>query len=191
MTGLIPAYAGRTCASWTFFAFLSAHPRLRGADDSSPSTRSAGPGSSPLTRGGRATMTAKLDPTGLIPAYAGRTSTLGVTLVETGAHPRLRGADVHLLLHFQLRDGSSPLTRGGLRVDLSHFGLLGLIPAYAGRTERILTHAETRGAHPRLRGADTMAAQGGFQNGIPNRGQLMTNLLHGHKAQKVSCSDAG
>ena len=106
-------------------------------------------------------MTAKLDPTGLIPAYAGRTSTLGVTLVETGAHPRLRGADVHLLLHFQLRDGSSPLTRGGLRVDLSHFGLLGLIPAYAGRTERILTHAETRGAHPRLRGADTMAAQGG------------------------------
>ena len=58
------------------------------------------------------------------------------------------------VLVFRVLWGSSPLTRGGLCVRHRCLPLVGLIPAYAGRTLRSIQLSYRRRAHPRLRGAD-------------------------------------
>ena len=50
--------------------------------------------------------------------------------------------------------GSSPLTRGGRHCCPSRIVVIGLIPAYAGRTYSARVHGRSTRAHPRLRGAD-------------------------------------
>ena len=70
----------------------------------------------------------------IIPAYAGSTSTGGMTVFRCSDHPRIRGE--HTGIVSVLRDdvGSSPHTRGALgrrtpgRIDPR------IIPAYAGST---------------------------------------------------------
>ncbi len=94
LTGrLIPAYAGRTHVAHPGCLGRRAHPRLRGADKPHGAPLVAHDGSSPLTRGGLFTTAFNLLKSGLIPAYAGRTRLLSVSLIALGAHPRLRGAD--------------------------------------------------------------------------------------------------
>ena len=72
----------------------------------------------------------------------------------TWAHPRLRGADSLRALNESFTEGSSPLTRGGLRASALASTLCGLIPAYAGRTYLDPPYLPRTRAHPRLRGAD-------------------------------------
>ena len=91
---------------------------------------------------------------GLIPAYAGRTWLCASVEVYPWAHPRLRGADSSSHPARVRRVGSSPLTRGGLERKAEDLKAERLIPAYAGRTTRLLNIAKTFWAHPRLRGAD-------------------------------------
>ena len=154
--GLIPAYAGRTNFDDISLRCLKAHPRLRGADENNGLLTMAYHGSSPLTRGGHGSKPTREPPSGLIPAYAGRTGVFRVGVFGHRAHPRLRGADLRGLKVLTRLSGSSPLTRGGLH--LRHPGRihLRLIPAYAGRTYFDLVAQVPQGAHPRLRGADLM-----------------------------------
>ncbi|VFB07669.1 Domain of uncharacterised function (DUF2825) [Corynebacterium striatum] len=152
--GLIPAYAGRTINPPNLKTSTRAHPRLRGADASSTHAPRHPKGSSPLTRGGPFVAELKQDPSGLIPAYAGRTPQCHIGLGICWAHPRLRGAD---LIFAAVQDGivgSSPLTRGGLVVSYDDPDPWRLIPAYAGRTDVLLLWCTAHAAHPRLRGAD-------------------------------------
>ncbi|EEI78898.1 hypothetical protein HMPREF0308_0800 [Corynebacterium striatum ATCC 6940] len=91
----------------------------------------------------------------LIPAYAGRTRAWKSGPCVVRAHPRLRGADDAPAVERRAHAGSSPLTRGGLAVLMGPVGLIGLIPAYAGRTLVLLMGGSSARAHPRLRGADS------------------------------------
>ena len=70
---LIPAYAGRTRSTLENRGRNRAHPRLRGAHSKPSTPPLATPGSSPLTRGAPHTYFGAISPSGLIPAYAGRT----------------------------------------------------------------------------------------------------------------------
>ena len=58
--------------------------------------------------------------TRIIPAHAGQTSTLGMTVVRPSDHPRACGANFATLVGSQLQNGSSPRMRGkrGLRVKM-------------------------------------------------------------------------
>ena len=147
--GLIPAYAGRTLLTVVCLPKNRAHPRLRGADVEGLVRLWSCLGSSPLTRGGPHVVWGERVDAGLIPAYAGRTTNQHHCGSLFGAHPRLRGADVWLPAVAVHEGGSSPLTRGGLRMGSSIYRRARLIPAYAGRT---LTdqrgRAETRLADP-------------------------------------------
>ena len=68
------------------------------------------------------------------------------------AHPRSRGENQAGRRSGRLQLGSSPLTRGKLRVALPvPFGH-GLIPAHAGKTSRRADRAGQSRAHPRSRG---------------------------------------
>ncbi len=151
---LIPAYAGRTLGSVNAAAGCGAHPRLRGADRRRRWCLSLLHGSSPLTRGGLRPIQSVPSMSGLIPAYAGRTQAVETAVDCSWAHPRLRGADVAFGHDCQDKPGSSPLTRGGLSSPTTPRCGGGLIPAYAGRTQKNRAPAKCDRAHPRLRGAD-------------------------------------
>ena len=112
--GLIPARAGRTCIE---------RP-----------VREPGRGSSPLARGGPGLRAPWPTRAGLIPARAGRTTLNPVLDLESGAHPRSRGADMMSAIVFVTAPGSSPLARGGLSDSPPVLWAPGLIPARAGRT---------------------------------------------------------
>ncbi|CQD13102.1 hypothetical protein U2A4042520098 [Corynebacterium striatum] len=157
-SGLIPAYAGRTCAITSSSRWRRAHPRLRGADSGNLTKEPVQRGSSPLTRGGRPTCMQHIAHPGLIPAYAGRTEELAGIIDPDGAHPRLRGADDVTFWGKKGENGSSPLTRGGLLRKRRRQRHDRLIPAYAGRTVDYGGPSGVIGAHPRLRGADQLMA---------------------------------
>ncbi len=157
-TGLIPAYAGRTCRCRCLARRGWAHPRLRGADGSLTRSTPTASGSSPLTRGGLSEASAKADKNGLIPAYAGRTTFTSFQSISNGAHPRLRGADPGVASARRRFRGSSPLTRGGPVNIVKTIVDFRLIPAYAGRTLIRFSFLTRSTAHPRLRGADSSSS---------------------------------
>ena len=109
-------------------------------------------GSSPLTRGKlKGAGEAALDG-GLIPAHAGKTSSLSASRSRPWAHPRSRGENVVLENRFGMGEGSSPLTRGKLHRLCRDRLDLGLIPAHAGKTQ-LGRHVDSQvRAHPRSRG---------------------------------------
>ena len=104
------------------------------------------------------------------------------------AHPRSRGADPPHHRSRRTTWGSSPLARGGPLNALASRVADGLIPARAGRTERIAVAVPPPRAHPRSRGADSLLerlvgidqgssplARGGrpLRDGIPHRWGLI------------------
>ena len=89
--GLIPAHAGKTCEPPSALATARAHPRSRGENRVTFLCLGAVWGSSPLTRGKPAAGPVPSTRVGLIPAHAGKTSSLALCVVVATAHPRSRG----------------------------------------------------------------------------------------------------
>ena len=153
---LIPAGAGRTPRPTAESAQMTAHPRWRGADQISPDAADLADGSSPLARGGPTHHPRRHDLPGLIPAGAGRTSTLPLCTALARAHPRWRGADRRRTRPLMWHLGSSPLARGGRPPLNPLIPARRLIPAGAGRTRTTPPRTAAKGAHPRWRGADSV-----------------------------------
>ena len=109
-------------------------------------------GSSPLTRGKRATRDTSRTGSGLIPAHAGKTIARARRASTRRAHPRSRGENVIVVRVLAALTGSSPLTRGKpVERDGGGRGV-GLIPAHAGKTEDARRATKPARAHPRSRG---------------------------------------
>ena len=109
---LIPAHAGKTHPIPTGDIDRAAHPRSRGENDLAEGAGCEVSGSSPLTRGKPNVCNADCQGRRLIPAHAGKTITVAVSLWGILAHPRSRGENDLVTRFFQGRPGSSPLTRG-------------------------------------------------------------------------------
>ena len=149
---LIPAHAGKT--GWTLICVSSgrAHPRSRGENMLLRGAAEILVGSSPLTRGKRVGEVHAECLWGLIPAHAGKTSSLASGQQSSTAHPRSRGENASRLAAKNSRSGSSPLTRGKLAESCGLMATRGLIPAHAGKTTSTYPAPNTRKAHPRSRG---------------------------------------
>ena len=132
---LIPAHAGKTWDLRVGGETDWAHPRSRGENLYPRSSSSLVRGSSPLTRGKRATDSGGGGRGRLIPAHAGKTSASTWIRSEPRAHPRSRGEN---------RDGRPERLRPGR-----------LIPAHAGKTLRWSQRPPEPPAHPRSRGENT------------------------------------
>ena len=91
-------------------------------------------GSSPLTRGKRAPRRRRGHGEGLIPAHAGKTTSIPPCSRTTRAHPRSRGENLDGYRETYEEWGSSPLTRGKRREFFYATPAEGLIPAHAGKT---------------------------------------------------------
>ena len=132
--GLIPAHAGKTGLRPLKMSLATAHPRSRGENLNPGSMSPSMSGSSPLTRGKHRGVRVRPGGGGLIPAHAGKTTQCQVAIARQEAHPRSRGENKG---EFKFRDefeGSSPLTRGKLRLGLGDSISVRLIPAHAGKT---------------------------------------------------------
>ena len=134
---LIPAHAGKTC--------------------SRANSASAFAGSSPLTRGKLCPSNLAGHECRLIPAHAGKTSRSPSRRPLGEAHPRSRGENHGLCTGKSTRLGSSPLTRGKLKIISDIRAMRGLIPAHAGKTSTARSRVRRRAAHPRSRGENKAA----------------------------------
>ena len=175
--GLIPAHAGKTCASrkreWTCWA----HPRSRG--ENAPDELSADflRGSSPLTRGKLRGKDRQGSTPGLIPAHAGKTVSSARRPGVVEAHPRSRGENRSASSSPSFRVGSSPLTRGKPPPTATPRRIRGLIPAHAGKTAARAAAIKSARAHPRSRGENPVG--GAF----PARSEGSSPLTRGKPAR--------
>ena len=133
-SGLIPAHAGKTLVSEATPEDSGAHPRSRGENTSRAILNPALAGSSPLTRGKQQGDYRPMLELRLIPAHAGKTSTVYKDGEAVGAHPRSRGENSPHCRTAVARGGSSPLTRGKPDLVANDMHFSGLIPAHAGKT---------------------------------------------------------
>ena len=88
---IIPAYAGSTGKCLRQGFRREDHPRIRGEHRSQLSGWANNGGSSPHTRGAPSLSSSMNRLTGIIPAYAGSTSTRFWQFLATRDHPRIRG----------------------------------------------------------------------------------------------------
>ena len=140
-----------------------AHPRMRGENTKTMRFTFTADGSSPHARGKRIHILLVRSMVRLIPACAGKTSQPISKVCTAGAHPRMHGENSRGCRKNAPSGGSSPHARGKLCSLPVLSGLLGLIPACAGKTvESELKVAEAR-AHPRMRGENTLEASVPFQ----------------------------
>ena len=149
---IIPAYAGSTIRTWTPPRDPADHPRIRGEHEARHPVAASDAGSSPHTRGAREKRHIFYRHVGIIPAYAGSTSTLAPPTVSLRDHPRIRGEHRNESRGEQYIVGSSPHTRGALMISMCGAGTRGIIPAYAGSTIRAKAYDPNRRDHPRIRG---------------------------------------
>ena len=150
--GLIPAHAGKTLPVSPRRSRTRAHPRSRGENMGLPIGYVSTPGSSPLTRGKRASGWHGASCGGLIPAHAGKTDQRGARGSTRAAHPRSRGENMVLRDRSRQSVGSSPLTRGKRISSTETAAYARLIPAHAGKTATGATSSRITTAHPRSRG---------------------------------------
>ena len=150
--GLIPAHAGSTVPPCCARPQAWAHPRSRGEHVLKDVLVVLLLGSSPLTRGARASACTTRNPRGLIPAHAGSTGHPRPARNPGRAHPRSRGEHPWLIASQLTATGSSPLTRGARQTCQSRMVRTGLIPAHEGSTGKKNGNSKTSTAHPRSRG---------------------------------------
>ena len=133
---IIPAYAGNTCDFDWFSGVFEDHPRVCGEHAASKIGDAAASGSSPRMRGTHIYIQLFQCSIGIIPAYAGNTRALELSLRLRRDHPRVCGEHSNVLLMRSNCSGSSPRMRGTLSHSPHSRRRTGIIPAYAGNTLR-------------------------------------------------------
>ena len=129
-----------------------AHSRSRRENRSASRVIVITAGSSPLTRGKQQLQLGLQEGGRLIPAHAGKT-TVGIRPgSRSTAHPRSRGENEKARDAAGIPWGSSPLTRGKHLLAEELEDVERLIPAHAGKTDRMFLQRPSVEAHPRSRG---------------------------------------
>ena len=177
---LIPAWAGKTKASFGLSPVMRAHPRVGGENGTIAGARLSASGSSPRGRGKPCPRNALRSRYRLIPAWAGKTIFVALYQNNETAHPRVGGENGLVGPFADVPAGSSPRGRGKPPPLLGHLAASGLIPAWAGKTRCPRRRASDRRAHPRVGGENhrpdvaELAINGSSPRG---RGKLRLELV--------------
>ena len=150
--GIIPAYAGSTRLSLINNVLIRDHPRVCGEHRLLYLFRFRFRGSSPCMRGALVVEVAGDGDAGIIPAYAGSTPRAASTAGAEGDHPRVCGEHLCSSRPLSVSQGSSPRMRGAPRHHPRLKVERGIIPAYAGSTQRQYIRKRRHGDHPRVCG---------------------------------------
>ena len=131
----IPAGAGNTSRLISVWIPAPVYPRWRGEHYPLALRIGRYVGLSPLARG---TLTHEHNKTGsvrFIPAGAGNTANVLLSVMPTAVYPRWRGEHLSPYPGSEFGAGLSPLARGTLSVDVVAFADFRFIPAGAGNTQ--------------------------------------------------------
>ena len=150
--GLIPACAGKTTFRWPGRRSRRAHPRVCGENLRLIAGTGPQMGSSPRVRGKLVLAALGDENHRLIPACAGKTSSLRGTMTATWAHPRVCGENTYNLPNYVGELGSSPRVRGKRVSPPGPLRGPRLIPACAGKTLSTRKRPRPIRAHPRVCG---------------------------------------
>ena len=157
LVGIIPAYAGSTASPCCPAAASRDHPRVCGEHTTLTGLDVKAPGSSPRMRGARRLQHPGNRRPGIIPAYAGSTSTMPTSCSPSWDHPRVCGEHGAAGRSTSRPAGSSPRMRGARHNCMFFVCKWGIIPAYAGSTEAQNLVALALGDHPRVCGEHRMS----------------------------------
>ena len=150
--GLIPAWAGKTVCVCDGCVCVRAHPRVGGENCAPQAASISAAGSSPRGRGKLINGISSMFGSGLIPAWAGKTSFRVNGYSMATAHPRVGGENQIADLVPNAFEGSSPRGRGKPALAQGAITYLRLIPAWAGKTSGLFPLPMTPAAHPRVGG---------------------------------------
>ena len=92
---------------------------------------------------------------GITPAYAGKSSVLGMFVKSCGDHPRVCGEKPAVAVLFSKTMGSPPRMRGKVELVSESGVSLGITPAYAGKRCRLTVCLLRIRDHPRVCGEKT------------------------------------
>ena len=186
---ITPACAGKTPAETLICHLPPDHPRMRGEDLSSGTTRYWQTGSPPHARGRRSIASVWLVRCGgspphargrpprsrrraracrITPACAGKTAIPYSYSFSHSDHPRMRGEDSKTNGGKSTATGSPPHARGRRTRKRNRTLAGGITPACAGKTLRSISSRSRTPDHPRMRGEDALAdMRGEFEAGSP------------------------
>ena len=149
----IPAHAGKTRLERSVDRVSPEHPRARGENGDVLNGQAKIVGTSPRTRGKPAAYARFCLRPGNIPAHAGKTHQPDHRRTVNKEHPRARGENRRIRRHVLRMFGTSPRTRGKLRLGFNTNHIWGNIPAHAGKTPPVKPPLATPvGTSPRTRG---------------------------------------
>ncbi len=157
---IIPAHAGQTDRPASSSTTRSDHPRACGANVSGFPSRDVNAGSSPRMRGKPMLAIVRHLRVRIIPAHAGQTSSLLLSILPTSDHPRACGANTAARPSPWSTCGSSPRMRGKPIINRVDGRSRRIIPAHAGQTSPSPTLGVPCPDHPRACGANMDGSYG-------------------------------
>ena len=150
--GITPACAGKSHGLPTAAQGGWDHPRMCGEKGNAARRCSSASGSPPRVRGKVKVVQGKNGMFRITPACAGKRLQRCLQFWSTRDHPRVCGEKLRSAMSALLVMGSPPRVRGKDSVCNESAPLVGITPAYAGKSLSVPTHGSRPGDHPRVCG---------------------------------------
>ena len=149
---ITPAYAGKRHVCNAPCKGMGDHPRVCGEKDAEMAVLSQEMGSPPRMRGKAVMPSTRMSAARITPAYAGKSLRFLSSAHHIWDHPRVCGEKSSPTSSHRKGQGSPPRMRGKALAPAPTIDIIGITPAYAGKS-RILSSFPTRfWDHPRVCG---------------------------------------
>ena len=152
LVGITPAYAGKSSRCATWLVSMKDHPRLCGEKNADEPYSQCTAGSPPPMRGKAHLYSCNAAVCRITPAYAGKRCCWHRLPKEHWDHPRLCGEKCRLYAMQTAGTGSPPPMRGKVLMAVELDFLVGITPAYAGKSHVRRLQRVQAWDHPRLCG---------------------------------------
>ena len=185
MTGITPAWAGKSSRGWRIHPPVRDHPRVGGEKRRLSECAQWAEGSPPRGRGKEGIVLARGPAEGITPAWAGKRLHQLQAVFPAWDHPRVGGEKSMRSTKTAPSSGSPPRGRGKVYPRLSSKSKKGITPAWAGKSCPPCGHIRGGRDHPRVGGEKpTVARHFSWGMGSPPRGR---GKGHGHLQGHGAC----